>query len=744
MPPPGDRGGVPRRDRGQDRGRLPTGSGCRSRPRVRALVRGASVPRAPSRPVDASRFTRAGGRRRPWRPTRTPAARSSASSAWNPARRSSDSTGRSSPTPSPCRGRRRACACGDCAIRGAARQVLVGASCCSPQPLPPRGSRSAATPSRRPGRQSAAAGVLIALDANREKLQRQISVGDTPTAVAVGEGAVWLVDGNARTVSRVDMRTAGIDTFATGATPTDVASAAVAQSGSAKRRQRGRLPGRRPCRDLPRTDRRGERTTRAEVALPRSGGADSTLVDNHIAVTTDAVWIVGPDSSIARIDVRSDRVTSTTQGIRAIAVAAGRAGVWALGVDGTLAQLDGRSGRIVRRTRIHASSVGGLAVSGDAVWVTSSVAGTLWRTVVAPRLRTGSLSIGSGAGDVTVDGGRVWVVNPLKGTVTEVDASTNSVVRTINVGGVPRSVAASGGRVWVAISNAATPATVSTTGGITALPAATCGPVVYGGGGHPDVLIVSDLPLQGGVQVSTTQMAQAIQYSLRQRGFRAGRFRVAYQSCDDSGGGNRALRRGPMCRERPDVCRGLRCAGRHRPAQLAVRSRRPADSEPRARRSPRDRLAAEFLPRADTASAPAHHVANWRRCTQPVGATTCVSFRRMTSRPPRSPCSPARSARTRVVLVDDGDPGYGVALASAFERAGRRIGLTSRLPRPLEPAATRIGDLAEQALRAKGDRRGAHRPARQQRRTRSSETFARASAARCRCLPPTALHPSRS
>ena len=48
------------------------------------------------------------------------------------------------------------------------------------------------------------------------------------------------------------------------------------------------------------------------------------------------------------------------------------------------------------------------------------------------------------------------------------------------------------------------------------------------------MLVVSDLPLQGGVRVTATQMAQAITFVLRERDFRAGRFRVAYQSCDDS------------------------------------------------------------------------------------------------------------------------------------------------------------------------------------------------------------------
>ena len=48
------------------------------------------------------------------------------------------------------------------------------------------------------------------------------------------------------------------------------------------------------------------------------------------------------------------------------------------------------------------------------------------------------------------------------------------------------------------------------------------------------MLLVSDLPLQGGIHITATQMAQAITFVLRERGFRAGKFAIAYQSCDDS------------------------------------------------------------------------------------------------------------------------------------------------------------------------------------------------------------------
>ncbi len=61
-----------------------------------------------------------------------------------------------------------------------------------------------------------------------------------------------------------------------------------------------------------------------------------------------------------------------------------------------------------------------------------------------------------------------------------------------------------------------------------------CEPPLAGENGRADFLITSDLPLQGGARVSATQMADAIEFVLRERRFRAGAYRVAYQSCDDS------------------------------------------------------------------------------------------------------------------------------------------------------------------------------------------------------------------
>ena len=59
-------------------------------------------------------------------------------------------------------------------------------------------------------------------------------------------------------------------------------------------------------------------------------------------------------------------------------------------------------------------------------------------------------------------------------------------------------------------------------GGATALPSAACGPIRYEGDGEPDAIVASDLPLQGANRALTTEMAEAIEFQLSQRDWKAG------------------------------------------------------------------------------------------------------------------------------------------------------------------------------------------------------------------------------
>src|SRR5438552_2156544 len=74
----------------------------------------------------------------------------------------------------------------------------------------------------------------------------------------------------------------------------------------------------------------------------------------------------------------------------------------------------------------------------------------------------------------------------------------------------------------------------SATSGVTPLPSSSCGPVVYKGSGSPDYIIASDLPLQGAIRHQTVEVSRAEIWALAQAGWKAGSYKIGYQSCDDS------------------------------------------------------------------------------------------------------------------------------------------------------------------------------------------------------------------
>jgi branched-chain amino acid transport system substrate-binding protein len=67
--------------------------------------------------------------------------------------------------------------------------------------------------------------------------------------------------------------------------------------------------------------------------------------------------------------------------------------------------------------------------------------------------------------------------------------------------------------------------------GATPLPASSCSAIQNSSGQY---LIASDLPLEGSGRSQTSQMTRAIKFILNQHGWKAGKYSLAYQSCDDA------------------------------------------------------------------------------------------------------------------------------------------------------------------------------------------------------------------
>jgi len=377
---------------------------------------------------------------------------------------------------------------------------------------------------------ASAGGSVAVLDARTGAIRGRVPLGTTPAAVATGEGGAWVVDADEQTVSRIDADDHAVTTFGTGSTPTDVAIGEGAVWVGSAGRVTGAQSAAAVATAVARVDP-GTRTVRARIALPEPTRALDHATDGQLAVGAGAVWAIAPDGAVARIDPRTDAVTAVARGIQARAVAAGREGVWVLGQNGAIARLDPDRAEIEQRARIGASSVASLALGAGSAWVTAPGDGTLWRIQPGRRLVMRTIDVGAGATDVAFGDGALWVANPVRGEVVRVDPARNAVTARVGLGGTPRSVSVGDGVVWAASSAgaAATPRA-----GAAALPRSTCGPLVTGGGGAPDRVVVADLPLQGGLRFSTQQMEQAMLFTLRERRFRAGRFRIGFQSCDDS------------------------------------------------------------------------------------------------------------------------------------------------------------------------------------------------------------------
>ncbi len=131
--------------------------------------------------------------------------------------------------------------------------------------------------------------------------------------------------------------------------------------------------------------------------------------------------------------------------------------------------------------------------------------------------------MGRGVSFVAFGEGSVWSGNYVDGTVARIDPRANRVTGRTSVG-APQALAAGAGAAWVSVAGEATEG---------ALTEAACGEV-ESGGGAPDVLIASDLPLQGPVSSDPRAGEDAIRHVLEQRGFKAGEHTVGYQSCDVS------------------------------------------------------------------------------------------------------------------------------------------------------------------------------------------------------------------
>jgi YVTN family beta-propeller protein len=301
-------------------------------------------------------------------------------------------------------------------------------------------------------------GALLRIDQVTNKVAAQTyAVGKDPTAVAVGEGSVWVANADDNSILRLDPGTGRVQaTIVVGHKPRAIAigggvpgvwvnalngvwkidplsndavlmedlgepSAAVAAgegsvwvtlllSGLGKvdpasgLLDRDFVVGHILCSRCPPADHRGGPSTGDH----QRGAAPS------VAAGLGSVWAVGspapgPEpSSVWRIDPSTGSSTPILVPFPLVGVAVGENAIWAVGRNGEVARVDPATNDVVK-------------FIGTAI----------------------------GATQVAVGLEAVWVLNPTLGTVTRIDPGTSGVVATIDVGKGTTALAVGEGSVWV-------------------------------------------------------------------------------------------------------------------------------------------------------------------------------------------------------------------------------------------------------------------------------------------------------
>jgi DNA-binding SARP family transcriptional activator/ABC-type branched-subunit amino acid transport system substrate-binding protein/DNA-binding beta-propeller fold protein YncE len=371
-----------------------------------------------------------------------------------------------------------------------------------------------------------ASGYARALDPRTGEPLATVPLGKAPLSIAAGAGSVWVLDAEDRTVSQIDPNEPSrVRTFSTGSTPTDIAvGAGTLWIGNGFRDLGTALP-----KSVSRLDAESVGVDETIALSGRSHTAAIPVSQDslrpHIAATRGAVWVINPDLTVSRISARTNEVIARVADVRAVSIAAGDGDVWVVDGRGELVEIDASTNRVSNRIEVAAASLTVLAVGAGAVWVADPVGGSVWRIDPEPEPILRSIPLGVGVAGIAFGGGAVWATNEVAGEVYRIDPRTNRA-RVVSRIASARGIAVGEGAVWV---TAAPPRTSDA-----ALPSVACSRVTYAGVGTPRFLIASDLPLHGPGRVATVPMVEAIRFVLERREFKAGRFSVGYQSCDDS------------------------------------------------------------------------------------------------------------------------------------------------------------------------------------------------------------------
>ncbi|MDT4969954.1 MAG: hypothetical protein QOG22_97 [Pseudonocardiales bacterium] len=219
-----------------------------------------------------------------------------------------------------------------------------------------------------------------------------VTVGVSPDGVALAQGAAWVANTGAGTVSKIDLK-------------------------------------------------------RHIVVRETSVGA----APQALAVSGSDLWVVNSGAaSVSQLSLKTSQVTDTVRvGNLPGAIAVGANGIWVVNTnDDTVVRIDPITAKPDPPIAVGFRPEG-IAVDANTVWVSNSGDGTVSPIDAQSRVAGSSIPVGAGPAGIVVSHGSVWVANSWSQTVSRIDATSRQVVTTVRVGDGPHSVTAVRNRLWV-------------------------------------------------------------------------------------------------------------------------------------------------------------------------------------------------------------------------------------------------------------------------------------------------------
>ncbi|MBA3333879.1 MAG: hypothetical protein H0U30_07805 [Actinobacteria bacterium] len=279
------------------------------------------------------------------------------------------------------------------------------------------------------------------IDPATNRIVAEIAVGIRPGPIATGDDAVWVGNLDDRNLTRLDPRqrtNAGVVSL------DDRTPSAIAVGAGAVWVAHGLLG------TVSRVDQQFGRVTSTLDVTPT---ASTRAPGGAVAAGAGAVWAVFGDSTFVRIEARDARVSASSfAGSLPSAVAAGDGAVWVANAgDATVQRFNPAT---FEAGPVDTISIGrqpsGIAIGEGAVWIANRSDDAITRIDPATGA-TRTIGVGDGPTAVAVGFGAVWVANTAGRTVSRIDPATNEVVETIDVGNAPSGLAFADGLVWVSV-----------------------------------------------------------------------------------------------------------------------------------------------------------------------------------------------------------------------------------------------------------------------------------------------------